>query len=158
MEQQISELTMLLIYLNSQEEIKTQKMTGKNQKKEKVLKSWVHYKYEILDELKLQGLIRFIPGSRSLIITEKGKQAAEELKKRLLDKTNDQFLKGLDIKPWTKSLLPCHIPKDDKTYAQYLEMIELMRMPEIEKLIMGKLAELKIGAEDTIKKFFEGLK
>jgi DNA-binding MarR family transcriptional regulator len=158
MERKLSELTMLLIYLNSKEETKTQTRTGKNQKEVKVLKSWVHYKYEILDELQNQGLIRRTPGARSLTISDKGKQAAEELKNKLLEKTNDQLLKGLDIKPWTKSLLPCHIPGDDKEYAHYLELIELMRMPEIEKIILGKLADLKIVAWDAIDKFFEGLK
>jgi hypothetical protein len=71
---------------------------------------------------------------------------------------NDKFLKGIEIKPWTKSLLPCHIPGDDKKYAQYHELIEFMRMPEIESIILGKLADLKIVAKDVINKFFKGLK
>jgi DNA-binding PadR family transcriptional regulator len=153
MEQQISELTMLLIYLTGWEE------TPKKSKKEKkVFRAFIGYRYEALQELENQGLIRLTPGGKSLTVTEKGKQAAGELKNGLLDKTNDRFLKGLDIQPWTKSLLPCHIPGDDKEYPQYIELIELMRMPEIEKIILGKLADLKIVAKGAIKQFFEGLK
>jgi hypothetical protein len=33
-----------------------------------------------------------------------------------------------------------------------------MRMPEIESIILGKLADLKVVAKDVINKFFEGLK
>jgi hypothetical protein len=36
--------------------------------------------------------------------------------------------------------------------------MELMRMPEIEKIILEKLAELKIAAKSAINKFFEGLR
>lgn len=158
MDQQISNLTMLLIYLNSQEETKTKTRTGKNQNEVKILTSWVHYKYEILEELQNQGLIRLTPGSRSLIIMDKGEQAAKELKKRLLVNTDNQFLKDLDIRSWTKSLLPCHITRENKEYPDYLELMELMRMPEIEKIILGKLADLKIVANSAIKQFFQGLK
>jgi hypothetical protein len=150
MDQQISELIMLLIYLTGWEEI--------SQKGKKVFRAWVFHKFEILDELKNQGLIRLIPGGKSLTVTEKGKQIGEELKNKWLDKTNDQFLKGLDIQPWTKSLLPCPITGDDKEYAQYLELMELMQMPEIEKMILEKLAELKIAAKYAIDKFFAGLR
>jgi DNA-binding PadR family transcriptional regulator len=153
MEQHISELTMLLIYLTGWEET-----PKKSNKEKKVFRAFRGYRYEALQELENQGLIRLTPGGKSLTVTEKGKKEAEELKNWLLEKTNDQVLKGLEIKPWTKSLLPCHIDRDNKEYADYLEMMELMRMPEIEKLIMGKLAELKIGAKGTIKKFFEGKK
>jgi hypothetical protein len=55
-----------------------------------------------------------------------GKKEAEALRNWLLEKTNDQVLKGLEIKPWTKSLLPCHIDRDNKEYADYLEMMELI--------------------------------
>ncbi len=103
-------------------------------------------------------MIRLTPGGKSLTVTEKGKQTAGELKKWLLDKTNDQFSKGLETQPWTKSLLPCHIPVDDKQYAHYLELMELMRMPEIEKIILGKLADLKVVGYSAINKFFAGLK
>jgi transcriptional regulator with XRE-family HTH domain len=76
----------------------------------------------------------------------------------LFGKTGDIFLKRLEIEPWTKSLLPCHISGDDKEYAQYLELMKLMRMPEIETIILGKLVELKIFAKDEIKQFFDSQK
>ena len=153
MDRQISELTMLLIYLNGWEE------TPKRSKKDKkVFRAWVFHKFEILKELQNQELIRLTPGGKLLTVTEKGKQAAEELKNRWLDNTNDEFFKGIDIQPWTKSLLPCPITGDNKEYAQYLELMELMQMPEIEKMILEKLAELKIAASYAIGKFFEGLR
>ena len=151
MEQQISELTMLLIYLTGWEET-----PKKSNKEKKVFRAFIGYRYEALQELENQGLIRLTPGGKSLTVTEKGKQAAEELKNWLLDNTSEAFLKELKIEPWTKSLLPCPIPVNDKTYAQYLELMELMRMPEIEKIILGKLADLKVGAKDAINKFFAG--
>ena len=141
MNQEISELTMLLIYLTGWKED-----SRKNENK-KVFRAWVFHKFEILNELQDQGLIRLTPGGKSLTVTEKGKQIGEELKNKWLDKTNDQFLKGLDIQPWTKSLLPCHISRDSKEYTQYLELMELMQMPEIEKMILEKLEELKIAAK-----------
>jgi hypothetical protein len=36
--------------------------------------------------------------------------------------------------------------------------MDLMRMPEIEKIILGKLADLKVAAHSAINKFFAGLK
>ena len=150
MDSRISELTMLLIYLTGREED-----SGRSENK-KVFRAWVFHKFEILDELKNQGLIRFIPGGKSLLVTEKGKKTAIELEKKWLNKTNEQFLKELEDKPWTKSLLPCHINRDDKKYSQYLELMELVQMPEIEKMILEKLAELKIAAKYAIDKFFSG--
>jgi len=149
-DQQISELTMLLIYLTGWEET-----PKKSKEDKKVFRAWVFHKFEILDELQNQGLIRLTPGGKSLTVTEKGKQAAEELKNKLLETNNNQLLKGPDIKPWTKSLLPCHITRDDKEYPHYLELMELMRMPEIEKIILGKLADLKVVAKGAIKQFFQ---
>ena len=153
MDQQISELTMLLIYLTGWEET-----PKKSNKEKKVFRAFIGYRYEALQELESRGLIRLTPGGKSLTVTEKGKQTAGELKNKLLETNNNQFLKGIDIKPWTKSLLPCPITSDDKEYHDYLELIELMRMPEIEKIILGKLADLKVGAKDAIKQFFESLK
>ena len=153
MNNELSELTMLLIYLTGWEE------TPKTSKKDKkVFRAWVFHKVEILHELQNQGLIRLTPGGKYITVTEKGKQIAGELKKQLLDKTNDQFLKGLEIKPWTKSLLPCHIPKDDNRYAQYLDLMELMQIPEIEFIILGKMGELKVVAKDYINQFFDSMK
>lgn len=82
----------------------------------------------------------------------------QEKNQSLFPMSNEQFLKGLEIYPWTKSLLPCHIHKDDQRYNQYLDLMELMQMPEIEKMILEKLAELKISARYAINQFFAGLK
>jgi hypothetical protein len=152
MEQNILDLAMLLVYLTGWEE------DVRNSKKgEKRFTAWVFYKYEILDELENQGLIRCTPGGKSLTVTEKGKQASLELKKKLLANTDNRFLKDLHIKSWTKSLLPCPIPADDQQYANYLELMESMRMPEIQQIILGKLADLKIVANTAITEFFAGL-
>ncbi|MGD2087420.1 MAG: DUF6429 family protein [Candidatus Aminicenantes bacterium] len=76
MDQQITDLTLLLIYLTGWEEDK------KNDPGEKVLRAWIFHKYEILDRLENRGLIRKLPGGKSLTVTEQGKQEAEELKKK----------------------------------------------------------------------------
>jgi hypothetical protein len=152
MDSRISELTMLLIYLTGWKE------DSRRNEKKKVFRAWVFHKYGILDELKDQGLIQIIPGGKSLLVTEKGKKTAIELKKKWFNKTNEKLLKGLEVQPWTKSLLPCHIPKNSKEYTKYLELMELMQMPDIEKMILEKLAELKIAGKYAIDKFFAGLR
>jgi transcriptional regulator with XRE-family HTH domain len=48
-----------------------------------------------------------------------------------------------------------HIDEDDPRYERYVELKSLLRIPVIEKIIFGKLAELKIIAEEEIKAFFE---
>jgi hypothetical protein len=78
MEQHISELAMLLIYLTGWEEDK------RNAPGKKVFRAWKGYRFEILAELQSQGLIHQIPGGKSLIVTDNGKQKAEELKKKYL--------------------------------------------------------------------------
>ncbi|MGD2093047.1 MAG: hypothetical protein PVH61_43195 [Candidatus Aminicenantes bacterium] len=150
MEQQISTLTLLLIYLTGWEETPKSSSRGKI-----IFKAFRGYRYEELKELETLGLIRLTPGGKYLTVTEKGKQAAEELKNQLLDKTTHQFLKGVKIEPWTKSLLPCHIPKDDQRYAQYQGLIDLMQIPDFEFIILGKLGELKVVGKDYIKQFFK---
>jgi hypothetical protein len=150
MEQQISTLTLLLIYLTGWEE--TQK---KSSKEGKVFRAFKDYRDEALQELENHGLICLTPEGKTLIVTEKGKQAAGIFKNLLMDKTDDKFLKELEIESCTKSLIPCHIPGTDNKYAQYLELIKFMRMPEIESIILGKLADLKVVAKDVIMKFFE---
>ena len=82
MDSNISELTMLLIYLTGWEEDK------RNGPGKKVFKAWIFHKYEILDQLQNQELIRLTPGGKSLTVTEKGKQKAGELKKKWLDKNH----------------------------------------------------------------------
>jgi hypothetical protein len=153
MEQYILDLSLLLMYLTGWEEDKRNSSKG-----EKCFKAWVYHKYEILTELQNQGLIRFTPAGKTLTVLEKGKQAALELKKKLLADTDNRFLEDLHIQSWTKSLLPCPITADDQQYASYIELMESMRMPEIEKIILGKLADLKIVAQSAISQFFARLK
>ena len=78
MEQHITELTMLLIYLTGWEEDK------RNAPGKKVFRAWKGYKYEIMDDLQSQGLIRQIPGGKSLTLTDEGKQKALELKEKYI--------------------------------------------------------------------------
>jgi hypothetical protein len=152
MDQKVVDLTMLLIYLTCWEETPRNGKPGEFR-----LKGWKFFRFEIMGALQDRGLIRMTPGGSSLTVTEKGKQAGEELKKKVMDKTNDQFLKELEKNPWTKSFLPCHVMGDDKKYDQYLELMDLMRMPEIETIILGKLADLKIVAKSAVDKFFKDL-
>jgi transcriptional regulator with XRE-family HTH domain len=53
------------------------------------------------------------------------------------------------------SILLCHIDESDPRYAEYVELFNLMHIPAIEQIILGKLAELKVLAEEEIKSFFE---
>ena len=78
MEQHITELTMLLIYLTGWEEDK------RNAPGKKVFRAWKGYKFEILDEIQKQKLIYQIPGGKSLTLTDEGKQKALELKEKYL--------------------------------------------------------------------------
>jgi len=72
------ELTLLLIYLTGWEEDK------RNSPGEKVFRAWKGYKFEILTEIQKQKLIYQIPGGKSLILTDEGKQKAEELRRKYL--------------------------------------------------------------------------
>jgi hypothetical protein len=67
-----------LIYLTGWEEDK------RNSPGEKVFRAWKGYKFEILDEIQNQQLIFQIPGGKSLFLTDKGKQKAEELRRKYL--------------------------------------------------------------------------
>ncbi len=55
--------------------------------------------------------------------------------------------------PWKKSLLPCHIKNEDPMYENYYQLLNLMQIPFIEKVILGKLTELKMMAREEIKNF-----
>jgi hypothetical protein len=70
---------LVLIYLNGWEEDK------RNAPGEKVFRAWKGYKFEILDELQGQGFIWQIPGGKSLLLNDKGKQKAMELIKKYID-------------------------------------------------------------------------
>jgi hypothetical protein len=75
----ILELSLVMIYLNGWEEDK------RNAPGEKVFRAWKGYTFEVLDKLQNQGLILQIPGGKSLLLHEKGKQKARELIKKYVD-------------------------------------------------------------------------
>jgi transcriptional regulator with XRE-family HTH domain len=52
-------------------------------------------------------------------------------------------------------LLFWHISEDEPRFERYVELISLMRIPFIEEIILGKLAELKVIAKEEINSFFE---
>ena len=72
------ELTLLLIYLTGWEEEK------RNSPGEKVFRAWKGYRFEVLTEIQNQRLIYQIPGGKSLILTNEGRQKAEELRQKYL--------------------------------------------------------------------------
>jgi len=74
----VQELTLVLISLTGWEEEKRD-APGK-----KVFRAWKGYRFEHLAELKEQQLIYPIPGGKSLLLTDKGKQKVEELKRKYL--------------------------------------------------------------------------
>ena len=74
-----TELTLLLIYLTGWEEDK------RNAPGEKVSRAWKGYKFEVLDELQSQDLINQIPGGKSLLLNDEGKQKARELIKKYVE-------------------------------------------------------------------------
>jgi hypothetical protein len=79
MNDQIKEdLHLLLIYLTGWEEDK------KNSPGQKVFRAWNGYRFEVLQKLEQQRLIRQFPGAKSLFLTVEGKQKAEQLKQKYL--------------------------------------------------------------------------
>ena len=78
-EKTLQELTLLMIYLTGWEEDKRNSKKG-----EKCFRAWKGYKFEILDEIQKQKLIYQIPGGKSLLLTDEGKQKALELKEKYL--------------------------------------------------------------------------
>jgi hypothetical protein len=71
---------LILIYLTGWEEEKRD-VPG-----EKVFRAWKGYRFEHLAVLQEQRLIRQVPGGKSLVLTDEGKEKVEELKKKYLDK------------------------------------------------------------------------
>ena len=76
----IQELTLVLISLTGWEEDK------RDAPGEKVFRAWKGYRFEHLAELQQRRLIRQVPGGKSLVLTDEGKQEVEELKRKYLDK------------------------------------------------------------------------
>ncbi len=73
-----AELILLLIFLTGWEEDK------RNAPGQKVFRAWKGYNFEILNQLEKQRLIYQIPGGKSLILTDEGKQKVEQLRRKYL--------------------------------------------------------------------------
>ena len=73
------ELTLILIYLTGWEE------DERNSPGKKVFRAWKGYRFEVLDALQSQGLIRQVPGGKSLLLYEKGKEKVRELIKKYIE-------------------------------------------------------------------------
>lgn len=70
-DQKVSDLNMILIYLNGWEE-QSRKVPGG-----KVFRAWKNYPFDILNELERQNLIRQYP--KSIIVTREGQTKAQGL-------------------------------------------------------------------------------
>lgn len=75
MDEQIKELTLLLLYLTSWKE---SDLPGE------LRRSWKGYSFEILNELTDEDLIRGSIKSKSVYLTEDGIKEAQELKRKYL--------------------------------------------------------------------------
>ncbi len=75
MDEKIKNLNLLLLYLSAWEE-DSRKNPGT-----KILRAWKGYPFEILNELEQRNLITQHRKSKSVILTEAGKQQAEKIKK-----------------------------------------------------------------------------
>ena len=80
---QIKELTLLLLWLTSWDESKTNKqLNGLGP----IYRSWKNYDFDILDELKKENLISGSYKAKSVYLTEKGIKEAKKLEKKYLSK------------------------------------------------------------------------
>ena len=77
------ELTLVLILLTGWEEDK------RNSPGKKVFRAWKGYRFEVLDELQKQDLIYQVPGGKSLLLYEKGKEKARELIKKYIEENEE---------------------------------------------------------------------
>ena len=75
MDDQIKEMTLLLLYLNSWEEDR-KKVYGP------VCRSWKTYRFDLLDRLADEGMLRNSPPSKSVTLTAEGRKQGEILKKK----------------------------------------------------------------------------
>ncbi len=78
MEEKIKELNLLLLFLTGWEE-DSRKNPG-----EKIFRSWKGYKFETLNQLADDKLIIQFQNTKSVMLTEAGRQKAEQLKHRYL--------------------------------------------------------------------------
>jgi len=82
MKEKILEITLLLISLTSWREEKrhSSHKKSKDNEVEMVTRAWKGYTFDVVNALERQGWIRPIPGGKSLFLTDKGIERAEELK------------------------------------------------------------------------------
>jgi transcriptional regulator with XRE-family HTH domain len=73
----------------------------------------------------------------------------------LLNNSGELFISEEEKKALPPSRINCHVLRDNPTYAQYVEMMELMKIPVIEQVILAKLAEMKVIAKEEITAFFK---
>jgi hypothetical protein len=78
MEEKIKELNLLLMFLTGWEE-DSRKNPG-----EKIFRSWKGYKFETLNQLADDKLIIQFANTKSVMLTEAGRQKAEQLKQQYL--------------------------------------------------------------------------
>lgn len=78
MEEKIKELNLLLLFLSGWEE-DSRKNPG-----EKIFRAWKGYKFETLNQLSEDKLIVQFKDAKSVILTELGRQKAEQLKRQYL--------------------------------------------------------------------------
>jgi len=70
----------------------------------------------------------------------------------LLSNRGDMFESEEERTSTAASLLGCHVHKKDAMYKKYSELIDLMKVPVIEQVILAKLVELKVLAKEEINK------
>ena len=75
MEEKIKELTLLLLYLTSWEEEYSDR---------KIKRCWKTFRFEVLDELREEGIITGKRKSKSVYLTDKGENLAKEIKEKYL--------------------------------------------------------------------------
>lgn len=75
-DQKVTDLNMILIYLNGWEEDSRKEPGGK------VFRAWKNYPFDILNELERRNLIRQYP--KSIIVTREGKTVAQGLMHKYL--------------------------------------------------------------------------
>ena len=76
MDQNLKELNLLLLYLSGWEE-DSRKNPG-----EKVFRAWKGYLFEVLNTLEDENFILQFGNSKSVIVTQEGKNLAEQLKNK----------------------------------------------------------------------------
>ena len=81
MEQQIEELTLLLIHLTNWEED-----VGTKKNPIKVLQSWTRYPFEVIKSLVDKDDLRGSYRAESVTLTEQGIKRAEQLRKKYLQR------------------------------------------------------------------------